>query len=113
MSDLIGITETKQQIEKDFIANVDINDCHLYTQPSKGAAGGVAIYANNKLNHFRRENLDTVNNEFESIWIEVRNNNGKNFLCDCAYRHPNSDISNFIEYVESTFTKVNKDKYVF
>ena len=28
-----------------------------------------------------------------------------------AYRHPNSDISNFIEHVESTFTKFNKDKY--
>ena len=109
--DLIGITETKQQTEKDFITNVDIDDYHLYTQPSKGAAGGVAIYANNKLNHFRREDLDTVNDEFESIWIEIRNNKGKNFLCGCAYRHSNSDISNFIDYVESTFTKFNKDKY--
>ena len=66
---------------------------------------------NNKLNHFRREDLDTVNDEFESIWIEVRNKKGKNFLCGCAYRPPNSDISNFIEYVESTFTKFNKNKY--
>ena len=65
--DLIGITETKQQMEKDFITNVDINDYHLYTQHSKGAAGGVAIYANNKLDHFRRKDLDTVNDEFESI----------------------------------------------
>ena len=32
-------------------------------------------------------------------------------LCGCAYRHPNSKIANFIEYVESTFTKSNKDKY--
>ena len=45
------------------------------------------------------------------MWIEIRNNKGKNFLCGCAYRHPNSDTSNFIEYVESTFTKFNKDKY--
>ena len=34
MFDLIAITETKQQIEKDFITNVDINGYHLYTQPS-------------------------------------------------------------------------------
>ena len=93
MFDLIGITETKQQTEKDFITNVDINDYHLYTQPFKGAAGGVAIYANNKLDNFRREDL---NDEFESIWIEIRNKKGKNFLCGYAYRHRNSGISNFI-----------------
>ena len=65
----------------------------------------------NKLNHFRKADLDTVNDEFELIWIEIRNNKGKNFLCGCTYRHPNSDVSNFMEYVESTFTKFNKDKY--
>ena len=73
MFDLTGITETKQQTEKNFITNVDINDYHLYTQPSKGAAGGVAIYDNNKLDHIRRDDLNTVNDEFESIWIEIRN----------------------------------------
>ena len=65
MFDLIGITETI------------INDYHLYTQPSKGAAGGFAIYADNKLDHFRTEDLDTVNDEFESIRIEIRNKKEK------------------------------------
>ena len=68
---LIGITEIKQQIEKDFITNVDINDYHLYTQPSKGAAGGVAIYANNKLDHFRRDYLDIVNDELSRYGLKL------------------------------------------
>ena len=42
--DLIGITETKQQIGKDFLVNVDENDYFMYTQPSQVASGGVAIY---------------------------------------------------------------------
>ena len=33
---LIGITEAKQQMEKDFIKNVDVNYYHLHTQSSKG-----------------------------------------------------------------------------
>ena len=33
--DLIGITETKQQVDKDFLVNVNITGYHMYTQPSK------------------------------------------------------------------------------
>ena len=44
--DLIGITETKQQVDKDFLVNVSITGYHMYTQPSKSNAGGVAIYIN-------------------------------------------------------------------
>ena len=32
--DLIGITETKQQVDKDFLVNVNITGYHMYTQPS-------------------------------------------------------------------------------
>ena len=31
--DLIGITETKQQINKDFITNVSLDGYQMYTQP--------------------------------------------------------------------------------
>ena len=47
--DVVGITETKQQVEKDFITNVDLDGCCVYTQPSNSNAGGVAHYVNNKL----------------------------------------------------------------
>ena len=39
-----GITESKQQIGKDFIVNVDINGYHMYKQPSESASGRVVIY---------------------------------------------------------------------
>ena len=29
----------------------------MYTQPTKSALGGVTIYANNKLDHFERNDL--------------------------------------------------------
>ena len=46
---VLGIIETKEQIGKTFTTNVNTNEYHMYRQPPKSAAGGVAIYANNKL----------------------------------------------------------------
>ena len=48
--------------------------------------------------------------EFESIWVEMKNKRGKNFLCGSIYRHPNTDISHVIEYMEATLSKINKNK---
>ena len=106
--DVLGITETKEQIEKAFTTNVNIDEYHMYTQPTKSAADGVAIYVNNKLDHFERKDLSILHEEFESIWVEMKNKQGKNFLCGCIYRHPNTGISHFIEYMEATLSKINK-----
>ena len=35
----------------------------------------------------------------------------ENFLCGCFYRHANPDVYNFMDYLESTFLKVNQQKY--
>ena len=51
--DLIGITETKQQMGKELLVNVDVNDYFMYTQPSKLASGGIAIYVKDNLDHSR------------------------------------------------------------
>ena len=58
----------------------------MYTQPSKSAAGGVAIYVKDKLDHFKRDDLSILHDEFESLWVEIKNKKGKNFLCGCIYR---------------------------
>ena len=52
-----------------------------------------------------------TDNEFEVLWIEIKNKTGKKFLCGCVYHHPNTDSNNFLEYLEKTFSKINKNKY--
>ena len=42
--DVIGLTETKQSINKDFLLNVNIDGDQLHTQPAKSLCGGTAIY---------------------------------------------------------------------
>ena len=50
----IGVSKTKQLINKDFICNVDIEGYQMYSQPSKPTSGGVAIYVNNELGHLKK-----------------------------------------------------------
>ena len=109
--DFIGVSETKQLINKDFISNVDIEGYHVYSQPSKSSSGGVAIYVNNKLDHFRKDDLCVIEDDFESLWTEIKNNEGKNIMCGCIYRHPNRDPDNFFEYIENTLSKLDNNKY--
>ena len=47
-----------------------------------------------------RLDLSKGNADFESVWVEVENRNGKNYLLCCAYRHPNSAIDTFSDYLQ-------------
>ena len=105
--DVAGITESKQQIGKDFIVNVDINGYHRYKQPSESASGGVVIYVNDELNHSRLEEFSVTENDFESLWVEISNQKKINIICGCIYRHPNTDPTKILEYIESTISKID------
>ena len=83
----------------------------MHTQPSQSNAGGVAIYIDEKLDHFKRDDLSKHDESFEAVWVEIKNIKGKTFLCGCVYRHPNTDDTCFTQYMETTFTEMNKDKY--
>ena len=110
--DVLGISETKQQVDKDFLSNVQINGYSLYTQPSKSACGGCALYVNSQLDHHVRNDLSALEEEYETLWVEINNHKAKNFLCCCLYRHPSSDLSSFINYLTSTLQKVQKENKV-
>ena len=49
--DVIGISESKQLINREFPRNVDINDYQLHSQPTKSACGGVAMHVKKSLHH--------------------------------------------------------------
>ena len=82
----------------------------MCTQPSKSAAGGVAIYAN-ELDHISKDvNLNIIDDDFEAVWIKIKNKKSKNSVCGCVYRHPNRDPTKVFEYLETTFAQLNKEK---
>ena len=109
--DIIGISETSQSEGLNFCKNVNIDG---YSKPfsigSKTARGGVAIYARNDLNTWERDDLNAVNNFYESVWVEIEVKNSKNIVCGCIYRHPNNDIDETIKYLVKCLTKITKEK---
>ena len=107
--DVIGIFETKEQIENEFISNVELRGYAMYSQASKSFCGGCAIYVNSQLDHQVRNVLSVLEEEYETIWVEINNTKDKNVLCCCLYRHPSSDINKFIDHMTSILQKVQKE----
>ena len=79
---------------------------------SETARGGVAIYVNDKLKVKERNDLNESNRLYEAIWIEIINKKTKNTLICCSYRHPKSDIDEYISYMNKCYEKINKEKKV-
>ena len=57
--------------------------------------------------------LNALENEFEILWVEINTGTkSKNIVICCAYRHPDTDNTKFIEYLEATSFKVDKNKII-
>ena len=45
--------------------------------------------------------LKIQNMYLEFVWIEIKNNNSKNIICGCLYRHARYDLLEFLQYLEN------------
>ena len=107
--DVIGISETKEQVGKGFLTNVNLKGYAFCSQPSNSSAGGAGLYIGANLNYSIREDLNILEDEFECIWVEIKNAKSPNILCCCVYRHPNIDSRKFTEYMDMTMNKLSKE----
>ena len=108
--DILCISETSQKEDTDFDLNLKIDG---YRQPtsvgSETSKGDVAIYSKTDINVVDRNDLNIVDKSFEAVWIEVKNEKRKNIVCGCIYRHHNSDIENFTDYLSKILAKINRE----
>ena len=106
--DIVGISETKEQISG-FLKNVSINGYDLHSQYTSSAAGGVPLYIKSNLDYIIREDFSILDDDFETIWVEIKNKKSQNILCCCSYRHPNTEIEKFNKYIDKVITKITKE----
>ena len=113
--DVIGISESKQLINQNFNINVNLEGYHLHSQPTKSSHGGVVMYVNKHLDYTVRDDLSVIEDEYETLWIEIKTGSkAKNILRCCVYRHPNTDPKKFVDYMDNVFSKLSKaNKSVF
>ena len=111
--DLLCISETSQRENVNFKINVTLEGYQTpFCLGSRSARGGVLIYAKNDLKVLERQDLNMINDDFEAIWIEIINENGKNSICSCIYRHPKSNIDNLSNYLTNCINKINGEKKI-
>ena len=113
--DVINITETSENKDSSFPTNISLNGYkYPYTTSSKFFKGGVAIYIKDCFTSFKRENLCQSNDQFETVWVEINQENSKNILLGCIYRHPGSDSSILTDHLNETLLSIaNENKNVF
>ena len=102
--DVIGVSETWNSFENPIKTNVEIPGYNYFPSQSHTQNGGVAIYVKSELTSIPRPDLDKDSIDFESVWVEVENKNGKNYLFCCVYRHPGSTFDTFSEYLQETLS---------
>ena len=78
--DIIGISETKQEVDKNFLVNVELEGYTLHTQPSKSSCRRCAIYVNSDWDHIIRDDISTLDDNYETLWVEIKYYRSKNFL---------------------------------
>ena len=98
--DIIGLSETWNSIENPVKTNVQIPGYSYFPYQSHSQNGGVVLYVKSGLSPTPRPDLSRDSTSFETVWVEVENRNGKNYLFCCAYRHPSSDLDSFSEYLQ-------------
>ena len=109
--DIIGISETKHIDGHNLTTNVSLEGYSLHSQPTKSSYGEVALYVNEKLDHFCRNDLglSKKNLVYETIQAEIKQEKSKNIICCCAYRHPDTDVEEVKDHLEKVFQKMSKE----
>ena len=76
-------------------------------------AGGVGTYISSSLNAIHRSDLSFNSVEAESCWIEILQEHKPSVIVGCihVYRHPSSNIDNFISQLENLVSPLNQSKH--
>eukprot|EP00794_Sanderia_malayensis_P008404 gene8404-9304_t len=98
--DVVAVSELWHTFDNPISLNVEIPGYKLFLAQSHSQNGGVGLYVKSCLNPILRMDLSKGSIDYETVWVEVENRNGKNYLFCCAYRHPNSNVENFTSYLQ-------------
>ena len=73
-------------------------------------AGGVGVYINNNL-HFKQINLSAKCATCEDIWMNITSpKTNTQFIVGTIYRHPNTCVTKFLEYLNEILIVLNAAK---
>ena len=104
---IIGLTETKYNINNYSISTNRIPGYSFVSQPSFSNAGGAGIFVSNKLSFIVRDNLSVTTPDYACLWIEIPSDLQHKIICAVIYTHPHSNLEVFIDYINKTLDTIN------
>jgi exonuclease III len=108
---VIGLTETRLKTTQENLCNQYLNGYTFVSQPSLSNAGGVGFFINDSLCYNVRHDLSEIVAGYETLWIEIQSSLiNQNIICGVIYRHPHSDISTFMTYLNNTLDRINNEQ---
>ena len=110
---MIGVSEIWHSSDNPISSNVDIQGYTFLSTKSVTQNGGVGLSIRDSLTSNPRNDLDSLTDDFETVWVEIENLNNKNFLIRCVYRHPSSNIDNLTSHFQNVFAKLPSNKLLF
>ena len=69
----------------------------------------MAVYVKKSLDHKVLNHLNALKDEFETLWIEMSSGPKSKNIIVC---YPDTDASKFTVYLESTLSKIDKNKII-
>ena len=79
--DVVAITETSEDSTNSFTSNVSIDGYKPYFTATNSSKGGTAIYVKEIFDVFERMDLKSQTDDYESLWVEIKNKRSKNIVC--------------------------------
>ena len=59
-------------------------------------------FVKNGISYSCREDLFSVKEDYESLWIEIQNDAEHNTICGIIYRHPHGNLDSFMIHILNT-----------
>ena len=103
---VIGLSETWLHVNSPDMYNIPDYDM-LHADRKEGRGGGVALYVKTNIDYRLRKDIHVEG--VEDIFIEVKNDNGKNILVGILYRPPSNNTTNFLEHFDEMLEKVSRE----
>ena len=109
---IIAISESRIRKNKEPLSVIDIPGYDYEFTATEGEKGGTLIYISQDLTYKNRSDLNISQvKQLESTFIEVVNENRKNTIVGCIYKHPNMPITEFFsDFLELLLTKISLEK---
>ena len=109
---IIAISESRIRKNKEPLSIIDIPGYDYEFTATEGEKGGTFIYISKDLTYKNRSDLNiSWVKQLKSTFIEAVNENRKNTIVGCIYKHPNMPITEFIsDFLEPLLTKISFEK---